>query len=309
MGAVSLRAIAATLVAAAGPALAHAPDAVVPAPDLWRWSLEPWLLWLLGLAALLYAVGVARLWRRAGFGRGVGGWQAGAFAAGWSMLLVALVSPLDALGTRLFSAHMVQHELLMVAAAPLLVLARPLGAWTWALAPRHRHWVGRATHWPWLAAAWTALTRAPAAWALHALALWLWHVPPLFDAALHSEGLHILQHASFLATALLFWWTVLGGDPRSRGHGGLALLSLFTTMVHTGALGALLALAPTPWYAVYVASAPALGFNPLEDQQLGGLIMWVPGGIAYLLAGLALTARLLTPAMGPASAARPAQPR
>jgi putative membrane protein len=308
MGAVTLRAIAATAVAAAGPALAHAPDAVLPSTDLWHWSPEIWLWWLLGLAALLYAVGVGRLWHRAGFARGVSGWQAAAFAGGWSTLLAALVSPLDALGTQLFSAHMVQHELLMVVAAPLLVLARPLAAWTWALAPRHRQWVGRATRRRWLAAAWAALTRAPAAWALHAVALWLWHVPQLFDAALRSEGIHILQHASFLATALLFWWTVLGGDPRARGR-GLALLSVFTTMVHTGALGALLALAPTPWYSGYVVSASALGFNPLEDQQLGGLIMWIPGGIAYLLAGLALTAGLLTSPVSPAKAARPALPR
>jgi putative membrane protein len=88
------------------------------------------------------------------------------------------------------------------------------------------------------------ITQPLAAWALHGLALWLWHVPLLFEAAMHKEGVHVLQHASFLGTALLFWWAVLGGDLRSRGGGG-SMAYLFTTMMHTAALGALLTLAPT----------------------------------------------------------------
>jgi putative membrane protein len=304
MGAVPLLVLAAVL-AATCPALAHAPDAVASVQDTWRWNTEAWLLWLLAVSVILYGAGVARLWRQAGVRRGIGAWQAAAFGTGWLALVAALVSPLDALGTRLFSAHMVQHELLMIVAAPLLVLGRPLAAWTWALSPRHRRWIGSASRWGWLSRLWGAVTRPLAAWALHAIALWLWHVPPLFDAALHSEGLHILQHASFLLTALLFWWAVLGGDPRSRRN-GFAMVYLFTTMMHTGALGALLALAPTPWYSSYVTATAVFGIDPLEDQQLGGLVMWVPGGFAYLLAGLAVMARLLArPAITPASAARP----
>lgn len=304
MGALPLLVLAA-LLAATRPALAHAPDAVARASDAWRWNSEAWLLWLLAVSVILYGAGVARLWRQAGLGRGIGAWQAAAFGAGWLALVAALVSPLDTLGTRLFSAHMVQHELLMIVAAPLLVLGRPLAAWTWALSPRHRRWVGSATRWAWLSRLWSTLTRPLAAWALHAMALWLWHVPPLFDAALHGEGLHILQHASFLLTALLFWWAVLGGDPRSRSK-GFAMIYLFTTMMHTGALGALLTLAPTPWYPTYAATSPALGFDPVEDQQIGGLVMWVPGSFAYLLAALVVVGRLLArPAVNPASAARP----
>jgi putative membrane protein len=304
MGPVPLLVLAAAL-ALPTPALAHAPDAIALVPEGWRWNSEAWLLWLLAVSVILYGAGLARLWRQAGGRRGIGAWQAAAFGSGWVALVAALVSPLDALGTRLFSAHMVQHELLMIVAAPLLVLGRPLAAWTWALSPRHRRWVGSATRWERLSRLWSALTRPLTAWALHAVALWLWHVPQLFDAALHSEGLHILQHASFLLTALLFWWAVLGGDPRSRSN-GFAMLSLFTTMMHTGALGALLALAPTPWYPSYVATAAALGFDPVEDQQMGGLVMWVPGGLAYLLAALVVVGRLLArPAVTPASAARP----
>lgn len=307
MGPLAVRAIgAAALLALPASALAHTGD---PVAASWRWATEAWVLVPLALSALLYGTGLGRLWRRAGARRGISGWQAASFAAGWLALAAALVTPLDALGSRLFAAHMVQHELLMVVAAPLLVLGRPLAAWTWALAPSQRRRVGAATRWPWLAGAWSGITRPVTAWTLHAVALWAWHVPVLFEAALHHEAVHVLQHTTFLGTALLFWWAVLGGDPRSP-RGGFALAYLFTTMMHTGALGALLTFAPTAWYPAYEQAGGAFGLTPVEDQQLGGLIMWVPGGIAYVIAGLALVGRLLArPDVTPASAARPALPR
>lgn len=303
-----MRAIgAAALLALSASAVAHTGDDAVAAA--WRWSVEPWVLVPLALSALLYGSGLARLWRRAGIGRGIRPWQAASFAAGWLALAAALVTPLDALGSRLFAAHMVQHELLMVVAAPLLVLGRPLAAWTWAFAASQRRGIGAATRWRWLAVAWGGITRPVIAWALHATALWAWHVPVLFEAALRHEAVHILQHTTFLGTALLFWWAVLGGDPRSP-RGGFALAYLFTTMMHTGTLGALLTFAPTAWYPAYLQAGGAFGLTPVEDQQLGGLIMWVPGGIAYIVAGLALVGRLLArPDLTPASAARPALPR
>jgi putative membrane protein len=313
MGAVPLLAVAAGGLGLAPAAWAHAgepPVAAAPLPlELWQWNPEPWLVWVLALSAALYAAGVARLWRQAGVARGITRWQAAAFAAGWFSLAAALVSPLDHWGGLLFSAHMVQHEVLMIVAAPLLVLGRPLAAWTWALVPAHRRLVGRATRWPAWARVWHTLTQPIVAWALHALALWVWHVPQLFEAALHGQAVHVLQHASFLVTALLFWWAVLGADPRSRGS-GFAIAYLFTTMLHTGALGALLALAPAAWYPSYAASATALAVDVVQDQQLGGLVMWVPGSVAYLLAGLVIVARLLArPPVSPAIATHPGLPR
>jgi putative membrane protein len=145
----------------------------------------------------------------------------------------------------------------------------------------------------WWSHVWAFLTDPLAAWSLHALALWAWHIPAWFESALRSTPYHALQHASFLVSALLFWWAVLGADPRGRGS-GFAMFYLFSTMMHTSALGALLTLAPTPWYPSYAASTGALGIDPVQDQQLGGLIMWVPGALAYLLAGLAIVARLLS---------------
>ena len=270
-------------------------------PPAWRaaWNLEPWLLACLAAAAALYAVGLWKLWRRAGAGRGITIAQAARFALGWLALAAALVSPVDALAASLFWVHMVEHELLMVVAAPLLVTGRPLEAWTWALPPAWRSALGRIGHHRALAATWSAITDPTAAWTLHAIALWVWHVPVLFDAAVAREGVHVAQHASFLATALLFWWSVLARG-RPAAH---AMASLFTTMLHTGALGALLTLSPAAWYAAYRTTTTAFGLEPLEDQQLGGLVMWVPAGLAYLAAGLWIARRWLN-----APAARQSRP-
>lgn len=284
------------LIAAAAPlaAVAHVPPkAVTPASSPWAWNFEPWLLALLALSAGGYLLGLLRLWRQAGRGRGVTPSQAGAFGLGWLALVIALVTPLDSLGGYLFSAHMVQHELLMVVAAPLLVLGRPLATWAWALPPAQRRGLGLAFQRRGWAPLWSALTDPLVAWSVHALALWVWHLPVLFNASLTHEGVHIAQHASFLVTALFFWWAVLGHDPRGRFGPGHSLASLFTTMLHTGALGALLTLSPTPWYAEYLPRAALLGFDPVQDQQLGGLVMWVPGGLAYAVAALAVLGRML----------------
>ena len=221
MGAGALRAVLILLAALPAAAFAHAPEPGPAVPSPWEWNLAPWLLALLALSAVGYAVGLRRLWVQAGSGRGVSRWQAWAFATGWVSLVAALVSPLDPLGSRLFSAHMVQHELLMVVAAPLLVVGRPLATWTWALSPAQRRTVGRLFQARGWTSLWSTLTDPLVAWALHALALWAWHIPAFFDAALQNEALHILQHVSFLGTALFFWWSVLGHDPRGRygpGH-------------------------------------------------------------------------------------------
>jgi putative membrane protein len=174
------------------------------------------------------------------------------------------------------------------------VLGRPLATWTWALPLAQRRVVGRLFQRRGWVGFWSTLTDPLVAWALHALALWAWHIPAAFDAALQNEAIHIAQHFSFLGTALFFWWAVLGHDPRGRYGPGHSAAYLFTTMMHTSALGALLSLAPTPWYAPYIPLTGALGFDPVDDQQLGGLIMWVPAALAYVIAALAVIGRMLT---------------
>jgi putative membrane protein len=239
----------------------------------------------LALAFASYAVGLARLWHRAGIDRGIGLRAASCFAGGCVLLAGTIFGPLDALAQERFAVHMVQHELLMVVVAPLLVLGHPLGAWSWAFSLAARRRIGSALRAPALVFAWRVLTAPLTAWSLHALALWVWHAPVLFRAAAADATLHAVQHGSFLITALLLWWAVLA---KAATRPGVSLLLLFTTMVHTGALGALLVFSPTDWYA-----SGALG--GLAEQQLGGLIMWIPGGVAYVIAALAVAYRLLEP--------------
>ncbi|MDB5961252.1 MAG: cytochrome oxidase assembly protein [Massilia sp.] len=281
-----------TLAAALASLPARAHDVAAAATPSPGWTWEPWVLVCLGASLLLYAAGMLRLLPRAREGRARLRSQALMFLGGWLALAAALVSPLDQMGSQLFSAHMLQHEMIMIVAAPLLVLGRPFAFWMWGLSASWRRPVGAAARSTPVQLAWTLLTLPMFAWLLHAAVLWLWHAPLLFEAALHSETIHTLQHVSFLGSALLFWWAVLG-DGSATPRRGMTMLYIFTTMAHTGALGALLTWSDLVWYPSYIGAGEAYGLDALEDQQLGGLIMWVPGGLAYLFAALALAARWL----------------
>jgi putative membrane protein len=183
---------------------------------------------------------------------------------------------------------MVQHEVLMLISAPLLVLSRPLVTFLWALPMSWRRSLGRWSKQNYVAHSWSFLTDPLAAWILHAAAIWIWHIPFLFQLTLTSELAHTAQHLSFFLSGLLFWWAVFYA--KGRKAYGSAFLYVFTTAVHTGILGALLTFAPHIWYSAYSKTTQAWGFTPLEDQQLGGLIMWVPASLIYLAAGLMLCA-------------------
>jgi putative membrane protein len=272
-------------------AAAHTGQPLAP-DDLWRaWSWEPAVVVALALSAYLYSAGLIRLWAN-GVGVGIRRWEAAAFAGGWFVLAVALVSPLHALGGVLFSAHMTQHELLIAVSAPLLVLGRPLVPFVWALPVAWRREVGAWSKHTAIASPWHVLTLPSVAFALHAVALWTWHLPGPYQSTLHSELMHTLQHISFLSTALLFWWTIFKARGSALGYGG-AVFYLFATGLQTGALGVLLTFAPTLWYPAYATTTGPWGLSPLEDQQLGGLIMWIPGSIPYLIGGLVMFARWL----------------
>jgi cytochrome c oxidase assembly factor CtaG len=256
------------------------------------WQPEWPVLTILIASLWFYLRGVQRLWRAASPGRGVSRGEVACFIAGWLVLAAALMPPVHTLGEILFSVHMVEHELLMAVAAPLLVLGRPVIAFLWALPQSARRDVGslsraRAVNRVWLFAA-----SALVAWAVHALALWVWHLPVLFEAALASELVHSLQHLCFLGAALLYWTSLLHRRHDAEGR-GVAVISLFATTLHSSILGALLTLGTVPWYLLYGGRSAAWGLTALEDQQLAGLVMWVPGGLVYMGAALALAAAWL----------------
>jgi putative membrane protein len=255
------------------------------------WSIDPALTGPLALGAGLYVFGLARLWRRAGAGRGVRPLAVASFAAGWSALVLALASPLHAASRAVFTAHMLEHALVMMVAAPLIVLARPAPVLVWALPHRWRPVVGLVGRSVAFAGAFAAATSPMMSTVLHGVAIWAWHVPGFFEGALTREWAHWLQHLSFLGTALLFWWAVLAALRRRRA--GAAIGMVFTTALHTSFLGALLVFAPHPLYPLQLAGAARWGLAPLEDQQLAGLVMWVPGGLVYAAAALLILAAVI----------------
>lgn len=188
------------------------------------------------------------------------------FAGALLALFLALVWPLEPRAGTSFAAHMAQHMLLIGVAAPLLAASRPV-------VPSLK---GRGA----LARPFLVLARPGTAFVLHGAAIWLGHAPAALEWSLDAQWMHALQHFAFVATAALFWWSLLARGRRGAGESALWTLA---TLIHTGLLGALLTFAPRPLY-------PSYG---LEDQQLAGLVMWIPGGLCYLAAGLAFASAWL----------------
>jgi putative membrane protein len=261
--------------------------------SIWTsWSLQPPVLVGLITAAWAYIRGVQRLWT-GGRRRGIRWWQVACFAGGLVVLIVALVSPIHPLSTELLWVHMVQHVLLVLVAAPLLVLGAPLVpmslavpvSWrrvmrSWARTAPFR-WVGH------------LIQRPLFAWVASVAALWSWHAPPLYDLAVGNQAIHAVEHLSFLATAVLFWWVALRPSQVGAFAAGARILFVFTAGVQSGALGAVLTFAGSPLYPSYAHTAAAWGLTPLQDQQLAGLIMWIPAGLVYVVAAGALFVRWL----------------
>jgi putative membrane protein len=247
------------------------------------WTFDPWVVVPLIAVVVLYAVGFRRLWSRAILGRSQMSQRAFLYAGGVLSLAGALVSPLHSLGEHLFAFHMIEHEIVMAVAAPLIVLSRPVATFLWAFPRGLRNPLGDLLGSDGSRLVWNCVTAGTVATVLHAVAIWVWHVPVLLDASVTDITMHRLQHLSFLGTALLFWWSVIW-----RSHRGVAVWHVFATMVHTSLLGALLALSPRVLYPAQTRFSFDWGLTPLEDQQLAGMLMWVPAGTVYAGAALVL---------------------
>ena len=237
------------------------------------WTFDPWVVTPLLLSATMYGLGLVVLWRRAGIGRGVRRWQAACYGAGWLLLAVTLLSPLHLLGVQLFTAHMVEHELIMAVAAPLLALARPIGAFLWALPVPLRPWLGRTGR---LRTGWSVVTAPVPATIWHGALIWFWHAPALFDDAVAYVSLHRLQHLSFLVSALAFWWALVW-----RAEKGAAVLLLFRHHgSHHNPGGA-----SGPGAACPVSGPDSAGAAMASDAAAGSAIGW-PGDVGARRCGL-----------------------
>jgi putative membrane protein len=261
------------------------------------WRFRPEVTLPLALALVVYAIGWARLARRSPPRRLPALVTRLALSlAGLVTLAIALVG-LHELAHARFLPHMVQHLLIVTVGVPLLLLADPLPAVLWALPPRvRRSLAAQLTRRAPTRRAWRALTRLPVAWTLYALALWLWHLPAAYDAALASGWLHDLEHVSFALAAVVFWWPVTSPAPRLAPTPSpvARVVYLVLAAFSSSALGVLLAASPAPLYGYEGAGA-------LEDQAWGGVVMWAVGGAIDMAAVLVLVARVVAaPASLPA---------
>lgn len=248
--------------------------------------VEAALKTLLSVVLLTAATVYLRGWRRlrvAGYPPPA--WRPASYVLGLAFVAGALLSPLDELAAERFSAHMAQHLLLTMMAAPLLLLGNPLALVLWGLPPAARRWLAapfrRTAR---LRLALSAMTFWPAAGLLHVVAIWVWHVPLLYDAAAEHELVHALEHVIFFGTALLFWWPIIRPAPRlaPRLHPGLQIVYLLAATAQSTALGMLLAVPERAFYPHYARVAATLGISAVDDQMVGGGLMW-SGAHMYLL--------------------------
>jgi putative copper resistance protein D len=272
-----------------GPALAH--GAAAPAPSfpgvLLEWRLEPVVLAGLVLAAVTWWL----LARRVAGGHPAHPyprWRQLAFLGGLAAIAIALISPIEAYGGELFSVHMLQHLLLELVAAPLLVLGAPATMALRAAAPTVRRWLLAILH----SRVVSVISFPVLGWVAFTAINWGWHFSTLYDQALETPWLHDVQHLTFLGAALLFWLPIIGADPaRWRLPHPVRLFYLFLAMPQNSFLGIALMSAPTSLYPHYLTNSRTWGPSPIVDQSIGGMLMWVGGDIVFLVAmGLVVAA-------------------
>lgn len=282
------------------PAMALAHTRPRPTPEnVWAaWYLDPVVVVSMLLASWLYLRGVRDLWITAGQDKVISRRRRNAWYGAMISLAVALFSPIDALGGALFSVHMVQHLILFVVTPLFLAYTRPgLGMW-WGLPATWRRRAGNGI------GSWSVSRRLHGAnrnpmliVMVFTAVLWLWHTPALYNAALRSDVVHALEHFSFMAGAYLLWSWLLSvgfgeGGP-TGGRQGLAVLIVFATVMQSGVLGAILTFARTPLYDIHEGYTEMWGLTLIEDQQLAGVLMWVPMGMTFTLVALLLFRSML----------------
>ncbi len=256
------------------------------------WSFQPPVVLGIVLVGVLYGCGLQCLAGRGRLWRTVTWWHVVSFGCGLLAILLALASPIDALSTSLLSVHMVQHLLLLMVAPVLVLLGKPIPVLLVG-APREVVRAVARTHarTRWLRATTRRLTGPIEAWVLYAGNMLLWHIPWLYQIALVHQGIHDLEHLCFLITGLLFWWVAIEPLPGpTRLHHGLRILYAWSMTLPVTALGALLSLTNDQRliYPIYATVPRLWGFSAMSDQQLGGIIIWLVGGMMYIAAACVL---------------------
>jgi putative membrane protein len=262
---------------------------------LLSWSWRPEIILSLALAATIHLTGRWRLKQRGG-GQVIAPWRTTSYLGGLAVLWLALMSPIDVLSSQYFFMHMIQHLLLVMIAAPLLLIGNPMPIMLWGLPATLRMEVGR-----WLRPGATfrrvvaAVTRPGLAWLYFVIAVVGWHDPNAYNATLESDIVHDLEHLSFFGTAILFWWHVIGVAPRihRRLSKGVRIGYTVAVVPPNALTGIAISFASEPIYTYY-ETVPRLGsMTVMQDQMLAGTIMWIPGSMMYMLAALILVAQVV----------------
>ena len=262
---------------------------------LLSWSWRPEIILSLVLAATIHLMGRWRLKQRGG-GEVIAPWRTVAYLGGLAVLWLALMSPIDVLSSQYFFMHMIQHLLLVMIAAPLLLIGNPMPIMLWGLPSTLRMEIGR-----WLRPGATfrrvvaAVTTPGLVWLYFVIAVVGWHDPNAYGATLESDIVHDLEHLSFFGTAILFWWHVIGVAPRlhKKLSKGVRIGYTIAAVVPNAITGIVISFASEPIYTYY-ETVPRLGsMTVMQDQMLAGTIMWIPGSMMYLLAALILVARVV----------------
>ena len=258
----------------------------------WEWRLDLGLL-LFGFAAL-YTVGWVKLRRKNA--KIASYWRLISYYGGLLILVLALFSALDVWQTQLFFVHMIQHLFLLMFAPPLLFLANPLPFILWALPKPERHQLARLFKkksafrkgFVWITAPWVV-------WLIYTLNLILWHDPNPYNAAIENDFLHDIEHFTFFYAGFGFWWHITGAAPKFHGKRTYAMrMSLIVATFFVNLIvGVSIALSPDIIYTYYEGVPRTWDITVKADQTIGGLIMWIPGGMMYLITFLILGANLV----------------
>jgi putative membrane protein len=242
------------------------------------WNLDIQYLIPVALMAFFYVRGLTRWKERS---RDHSPWRTASYLGGLLLLALIYESPLDRLGEHHFSMHMIQHSIAMMIIPPLIYLGAPTTPVLRGLPRGVRHRVVEPIlNHPVTRAAWNFLTNPIIAIAMFTLTQWSWHLMPgWYDHALNDDRIHDLQHITFLAVAMLFWWNIIDPKPRhSRVPMGFRILYLYAAMIPKHFLAAMITFASTVFYPTYERVYLFLPGTPLQDQQMAGLLMWVPFG-------------------------------
>ena len=257
----------------------------------WHW--RPDVLLVLFSCAVVYVRGWFRLRRRNV--QSVQSWQLALYFLGLAAIAAALLSPIDALASVSLSMHMVQHLLLLMIGPLLVLLGNPFAHCLWGVPGKLRHGIGRlfVRRSVFRSVIW-GLTLMAVTWPLYVLNLWAWHSPALYQLALREPRVHDAEHILFFLTALLFWWPIVNPSPRLHGEisYGYRIIYLIAATLQNTLLGMAISIPERVLYPFYATVPQLRALAPIDDQALGGGIMWVSGHM-YLIPLLILIAQFL----------------